>query len=115
MDSVKKMVNVIKMFSSGFDYNLGPSKFHFCLGKQPKSAKRVELWEKKQFEMFPGMLPTTAKLTGFSKYFKTSKKLKLRKKRKTIGVQAEVKLIATNVYRSMLKKTLENRRKKLLK
>ena len=54
------------------------------------------------------MLPTNATLTVFSSKKTLKKKIKTTKKRKKIGGQAEVPLIATNVFWEIFNKSFEN-------
>ena len=81
--------------------SLGPWKFHFCLRKQPKTAKWVRLWKKETKNIAWDVVNNHNVNHFFPKKFKI-------KKRISIGVKMFVQLIADNVYRSTLKKSKEN-------
>ena len=80
-----------------------PLKFHFCLIKQPNTAKQV-CFRGTKCKTFPGMFPTIAMLTAMLCTLKTTiyQPNKCKKKR----CQVEFQLIVTNIYRTMLKKSM---------
>ena len=79
-------------FFLGFDQQILPLKFHFCLGKRPNLP-----WD-------------VADNCYVDEFFLINKIVKFKIKLITIGGQAEVQCIATNkIYQAMCKKSLEKK------